>query len=442
MAKTLKEAALSTRNARAKLGQGLHWRGVDTDVHLGYRKGKRGGVWIVRWRSGTGYRQERLSAADDELSEGTLDYAAAVRAARQRVEAVRREDRARSDGVVQTVRSALESYTAMRDARDSERAGRQVRSTATYRLALHVLGTEKRGRREAIPGAPLADIALHDLDESKLKAWRAGLTSTMKAATRKRLIGDLKAALNAAFIEHRHKLPHLLPTIIKHGLAEPLSASDDELSIARDNQILPDDTIRQIIAAAQQVDEMKGLDGELFRMILVLAATGARFSQVARLLVRDLQADRSRLMMPTSRKGRGGKVEATPISIGADVLAELSASTADKAASAPLLLRWKYERVAGSLRWQKGKRTPWRAAYELLPLWAAILDVAGLTAKVIPYALRHSSIVRGIRAGLPVRLVAALHDTSVAMIERHYGRWIADGLDDLAAAAVVPLVRR
>jgi hypothetical protein len=59
---------------------------------------------------------------------------------------------------------------------------------------------------------------------------------------------------------------------------------------------------------------------------------------------------------------------------------------------------------------------------------------------VIPYALRHSSIVRGIRAGLPIRLVAALHDTSVVMIERHYSRWITDGLDELAARAVVPLV--
>ena len=59
---------------------------------------------------------------------------------------------------------------------------------------------------------------------------------------------------------------------------------------------------------------------------------------------------------------------------------------------------------------------------------------------VIPYAFRHSSIVRGIRANLPIRLVAALHDTSVAMIERHYGRFIADGLDELAARSVVPLI--
>jgi hypothetical protein len=34
--------------------------------------------------------------------------------------------------------------------------------------------------------------------------------------------------------------------------------------------------------------------------------------------------------------------------------------------------------------------------------------------------------------GLPTRLVAAIHDTSVAMIERHYSRWITEGLDQPA----------
>jgi len=48
--------------------------------------------------------------------------------------------------------------------------------------------------------------------------------------------------------------------------------------------------------------------------------------------------------------------------------------------------------------------------------------------------------VRGLRAGLPIRLVAALHDTSVGMIERHYSRWITDGLEEMVARAIVPIV--
>ena len=40
----------------------------------------------------------------------------------------------------------------------------------------------------------------------------------------------------------------------------------------------------------------------------------------------------------------------------------------------------------------------------------------------------------------PVRLVAAVHDTSVAMIEKHYGAFIVDAAEDLLRAAAVPLV--
>jgi len=48
------------------------------------------------------------------------------------------------------------------------------------------------------------------------------------------------------------------------------------------------------------------------------------------------------------------------------------------------------------------------------------------------YSLRHSSIVRQLLAGVPIRVVAALHDTSVQMIERNYSEHIADHADDLA----------
>ena len=73
--------------------------------------------------------------------------------------------------------------------------------------------------------------------------------------------------------------------------------------------------------------------------------------------------------------------------------------------------------------------------------WQAVIKALALH-HVVPYALRHSSIVRGLRAGLPIRLVASNHDTSVQMIERHYARYIADGLEELSAKAVIPLVLR
>ena len=49
------------------------------------------------------------------------------------------------------------------------------------------------------------------------------------------------------------------------------------------------------------------------------------------------------------------------------------------------------------------------------------------------YCLRHSSIVRMLLRNVPIRLVASLHNTSVAMIEKHYSRYITEhSIDDIA----------
>ncbi|MBW8752543.1 MAG: integrase, partial [Sphingomonadales bacterium] len=219
---------------------GIYWRGIDPEVHLGYRKGKRGGVWLVRWRNGTGYRQDGLGTADDEIAEGTLTYSDAMKAAHQKVEAARREAMALANGPAQTVRSAVAAYVAERDARESNRKGRQVRSDAAHRLERYVIGKEARGRRQPSEAAPLADLPLHELEEGSLLAWRQALPVDLKGTSRQRLINDLKAALNAAFANNRQRLPATLPTIIKHGLSASVAADGEAEPIARENQILTD----------------------------------------------------------------------------------------------------------------------------------------------------------------------------------------------------------
>jgi hypothetical protein len=99
--------------------------------------------------------------------------------------------------------------------------------------------------------------------------------------------------------------------------------------------------------------------------------------------------------------------------------------------------RWKQ---TGPATWVKDSRGPWLNPSELSRPWKAIRVKAKLSADVVPYAFRHSSIVRGLREGLPVRLVAAQHDTSSAMIEKHYAAYIVDAMDELAGRAVVPLL--
>jgi integrase len=436
MAKVLTETPLTTRAARAKLPSGLYWRGVDPKVHLGYRKGKHGGAWLVRWRHMAGYRRALLGVADDTIGQGTLDYDAACRSARVTVEGVRKAAKAAADGKPLTVRDAVMAYIADRDKRETRRRGRPVRSDA-HRLERYVIGREERGRRKAIAATKIANVALHALTESDLLRWRNSLPDTLKATNRQRTVNDLKAALNAGYATHRGRLDASLPAIIKHGLKASGNDEDEAEPIARDNQILTDAQIGRLIQAAREVDDEQGRAGDLYRMVVVLAATGARFGQVARMRVGDCQRKPGRLMVPRSRKGRG-KSGSVPVPVGKDVLDTLSPAITGRASAAPLLERWRLKQV-GVGTWGRSGRGAWRSASELLRPWNAVRQRAKLP-EVIPYTLRHSSIVRGLKANLPIRLVAALHDTSVQMIERHYAKWIAHGLEELAARAVVPLI--
>ena len=231
---------------------------------------------------------------------------------------------------------------------------------------------------------------------------------------------------------HRTKLPADFAARVRAGLSIPAHS----MPVARDGAALSDADVRRIVAAARRVDERDGWEGDLLRLIAALAATGSRFSQISRCQVADLQA--KRLMVPASRKGRsGGKPARIAVPIGEDVLALLRPAAAGRPLGAPLFERW-WHQMRGDTR-QRVRRGPWTLAARLQRPWAKILAEAGLPNSTVPYALRHRSICRMLRQGLPVRLVAAVHDSSREMLERHYSGAIATLLEGVVAGAVIPL---
>ncbi len=433
MARTLKEATISTRKARSALKQGLHWRELNSGVHLGYRKGKRAGRWFARWYLGGGvYQQEGLAAADDAVDANGVDILTFEQAKSRAVAVVaeRHQDAiAAAAGPVMTVADVVEAYMAERDRRDSSRRPGVKRGDARRRLTRHVMS------------AKVAAVPFFRLKKSDLSAWRQSLPDTLAGTTVKRLVNDFRAALNAAALAAHEAMPADLPLTIKVGLRVTAAAA----TVARDKQALANDEIRRVVEAARVVDAEERWDGDLLRMIVVLAATGARFGQVSRLCVGDVQVDRRRLAVPVSRKGRGDKAAShINVAVGADVIDALLPVLAGRRQGDPLLERWRHRQVPRSgdrpPHWVRDIRGPWLNASELTRPWLSILAKAELPPSTVPYSLRHSSIVRQLRAGLPVRLVARLHDTSSAMIERHYSAAIADALDDLADLAVVELI--
>jgi integrase len=204
--------------------------------------------------------------------------------------------------------------------------------------------------------------------------------------------------------------------------------------------ILSDADVRRVLDTAYQHDPDFGA------LVMILAATGCRFDQAARIRVADFQPEAGRVMVPVSRKGRGAKqIPYAAVPLPDDVVKRLRPLVAGRAGHEPLLMRWHHKQVAGDAkagtlpRWERDGRRAWLVAADMTRAWKATIAAAGLPAGTVPYALRHSSIVRGLRAGLPARLVAAAHDTSTAMIEKHYSAFIMDAAGDLLRRAMLPL---
>ncbi|TJV81544.1 MAG: integrase [Mesorhizobium sp.] len=422
-----------SKRARLDPRKNPYWGGVSGGrggVSLGYRKPARGGgVWIAKMVADGHRVEEKLGSADDDGAPvGALTYRAAVTAAldwskRQYAAA----QSAANGSSIPTVRTAVDNYVAKRKKRSAREGG-----NAEGRLTRHVLSDEE-----------FAALPLAKLRASDLEGWRGRLRISgfveldvdegedvpkpLAPSTVNRLMNDLRAALNDAAERHRRELPAHLAAEVKVG-TRAMSVTDD----AR-KQLLSDQQIRSAITAAFEVDEDFG------RLVLVAAVTGARHSQMRRLRVGDLQIEKLRLMMPGSSKGRSAKARpAVSIPITAETLDKLRPALTGREVDEPLLERWAYRSV-GPVKWEKDHRRPWGPAYEVDNWWVATVERAGVPADTIMYAFRHSSIVRGLKAGLPVRLVAALHDTSSEMIERHYSAFIVDATEELARRAALAI---
>jgi integrase len=390
---------LETATARRKLAirKKPYWITIAPGIALGYRRNAGAGTWSVRSTDGHGADWiKRIGLADDqELADG-----AAVLTfwqAQDRARALARGQTGDDDDRPVTVVEALEVY-------ERDLATRGGDPYNARRARLHLTGA-LASKPVALLGAP------------ELRRWRDGLSAKLTPASVNRTRTCLRAALE---LVAQHD-----PRIINRRAWRVGLAGLPDSQRAR-NVILDEGTVRRIVEAAYERDRALGL------LVEVAAVTGARLSQLARLEIGDLQADRPdpRLLMPLSAKGRmrAKRHERRPVPIPAALASVLAQEAAGRPIEDPLLIRtngrpWGHSKVARH-------RDDFRAVVA-----AAELDPDAVTL----YALRHSSIVRQLTANVPIRIVAALHDTSVGQIERNYSRHIAEHSDTLARRAILDL---
>jgi hypothetical protein len=381
MARRTRSANLETRTSRLKLAvkRKPYSAQIAPRIALTYRRNKGAGVWSVKAPFGL----KKFAIADDledANGESVMTYWQALDKART----LARAGEGSSDALI-TVKEAVDNYEADLAARGAQKDN----ATAI-----------RRNLPDTLAAKPVALLT-----EKELRTWRNGIVKRgLKPASADRVARVFKAAMNLAVADD----PRITNSNVwRNGLKR---LPDGET--AR-NIILPDETVRAVVRTAYEIDRTLGL------WVETLADTGARESQLVRAEVQDLQHDAvaPRLMMPSSRKGRNRRIERKPLPISPRLAAVLRQESVGRAPHEPLLRR---------------------VAAKLCNPFKDIVERLGLDEKVTPYALRHSSIVRQLLNGVPVRIVASHHDTSVAMIEKHYSRFIiGDPSEKLTRATLI-----
>jgi integrase len=378
---------LNSPNARAKLAPRTYpyEHRIVRGLTLGYLTAT--SRWVVIFADGNGgRRREDIGFADDN---GVKADGTTILGFEQALDAARNAANASKGGVVNAAKTLDEVLTAY--ALDLKNRGKNAYNATAPRVHM---------------AATLLAMPADKVTVAALRAWRQSLIDGgMKAATLNRLMKPLIAALNLEAQEDGRVAGNRQAW--RAGLKMLAGATT-----ARD-AVLSDAEVRAIVAAAYDIDPAFGLFAQAH------AELGARTSQIIGITVGDLQGDR--VLVPGSHKGRGvRKAVHTPVPIAPGLAAALAAAANGREAHAPLFVK-----SDGTAWADRDHRAPFEKAAK----------AAGVEATI--YALRHSSIARKLARGVPIAFVAKVHDTSVGIIEAHYGRFIVSHYDDVLRATLI-----
>lgn len=398
MPRTLRNAKLDSRSARAKLAarREPYWTVISAGCAVGYRKGRSGGTWVARFRDETGRQHyEAIGATDDARDandQDVLSYAQAQARARawfdrKAAAADDPDEDERKEGPY-TVADAMADYL--------DWFGKHRKGLAFTRAAVNAFILPKLGKLDARKlTRRRIEAWLHELAESP-----ARLRTRKGAPQRFRDAGDDPEAPR-----RRRSTANRVLAILKAGLNHALKArriaTDDawryvqrfsEVDAARP-RYLTDDEARRLVNACEPA----------FRpMVQAALLTGMRYGELAALRVCDFNPDAGTLQVRASKSGKSRHVHLTDE--GRDFC---NAAALGKAGDALLLPR------------PDGKA--WAKSHQQRPVADACIK-----AKICPavsfHALRHTYASRLAMKGVPLFVVATqLGHRDTRMVEHHYG---------------------
>lgn len=375
---------------KPKSGDEPHWHRLRAGCYVGYRPSKRGGrgTWTARAYDPDTLKYRRKVLGDYGALTGHDVFAAAKKDAETWADKVESGGVCREDIV--TVADACRSYL-------QERPG--VIAEGVFRR--HVFSD------------PLAKVKLDKLRRHHLREWRKRLEETPALISRNKKDAKRTKPRSASTV-NRDMVPlrAALGRFLSPGAPNTDAAWQEALKAAKGadkRRTLYLDSGERKRLLAQADEETRPLVDALRRLPL-------RPGAVAGLTVSDFDKRTRTLTVGRDKTGRSRQ-----IALPEDTANFLARQCKRKLPSAPLIAR------ADGRAWNKDA---WKG-----PIRTAV-SAAKLPPGTSAYTLRHSVITDLVRAGVPILTVAQLSDTSVAMIEKHYGHLVRGDAEKALATLV------
>lgn len=396
MARTVRSASMETRTARLRLpAERKHWQPIEEGLHVGYRRGPRGGSWYARRFKDGRYIEKGLGATDDSTDgDGVtvLDFRAAVTAAREWWKAESRRDQGLSDQKQgpYTVSDACDDYLA-HYAKKGGRAEVATKST----IEVHIRPS-------------LGAFELTKLTMRRVRDWHHGLATAPKRVRTSKIA---QAQATREFdrddrdaVRARRSTANRILTVLKAAL----NHAWHEGHAPNDDAWRPVKPFRQVDAAAVRyltADECRRLVNAcppaLRNLVRGALMTGARYSELCRLAVRDINLDARSAAI---RESKGGKPR--HLALTDEGVALFRSLVTGRASNASVFLRDDGE--------------PWKPAQATRPITEACRG-ASIAPAIGFHVLRHTYASTLAMNGVPMGVIAAqLGHADTRITEKHY----------------------
>jgi integrase len=345
-----------------------YWHKLRLGGYLGYRVGAIGGSWIARYRDEDGKQNYKSLVLPFHLPQN--EYDAATAEATKWFDGIDKGNRAKPG----TIQEAADNYVEYL----AHGKGKQAANDAQGRINLHIL-------------PKLPDTSLERLSTKQVRSWHQSFIVEgspeevrKSKATANRNLTTLKAMLNLAYQEELVQSKIAWTKVKK--FKDTHKARDDFLKRAQ---------VKRLIEVAE---------GHFKILLTAGALTGARYGELTKLKVGDLDKHHDLLNIPKD------KTKARVFPLTKQTKAFFTEQAKGKLPEAPLFTK------NGVDPWGSGNQTK---------LMREAVTKAGLPSSVVFYTLRHSFIADLIN-DMSIFNIAKITGTSIEMIEKHYGKLFKD----------------